>query len=50
LGLAAVSAVGATLAYFTERSTVRTILRQVTWATGACAATWLIGTWLGTVV
>ncbi len=50
LGLLAVAAVGATLAYFTERSTFRTILRQVSWAVGACAVTWLIGSWLGAVV
>ncbi len=50
LGLAAAAAVGGTLAYFTERSPVRTIGRQVSWGVGACAVTWLIGTWLGTVV
>jgi len=50
LGLFAAAAVGAVLARFTERSKIRTILRQVGWAVGACAATWLIGSWLGAVV
>ena len=50
LGLVAAAAVGAVLARFTERSTLRTVVRQVGWAVGACAATWLIGSWLGAAV
>lgn len=50
LGLVAAALVGAVLARFTERSIVRTALRQVTWAVVACSATFAIGTWLGTVV
>jgi len=50
LGLLAAATVGATLARFTERSMVRTIARQVGWATVACTATWLIGGWLGATV
>jgi VIT1/CCC1 family predicted Fe2+/Mn2+ transporter len=50
LGLGAAAIVGSVLAYFTERSVVRTAARQVGWAASACAATWLIGSWLGGVV
>jgi VIT1/CCC1 family predicted Fe2+/Mn2+ transporter len=50
LGFIAAAVVGITLARFTERSAVRTAARQVSWAVGACAATWLIGSWLGAVV
>jgi vacuolar iron transporter family protein len=50
LGLVTAATVGAVLARFTERSIVRTAVRQVTWAVLACAITWLIGSWLGTVV
>jgi len=50
IGIVAAAIVGATIAYFTERSTLRTVLRQVAWAVGACSVTWLIGSWLGTVV
>lgn len=50
LGLVAAATVGGVLARFTERSIVRTALRQVTWAVVACTATFTIGTWLGTVV
>ncbi len=50
LGLVSAAAVGITLARFTERSAVRTAARQVGWAVAACAATWLIGSWLGAVV
>ena len=50
LGLVAAATVGGVLATFTERSIVRTALRQVTWAVAACAVTWVIGTWLGAVV
>lgn len=50
LGAVAAAAVGAVLARFTERSMNRTIARQLGWATAACTATWLIGSWLGGVV
>ena len=50
LGLVAAATVGGVLATFTERSIVRTALRQVTWAVAACTVTWVIGTWLGAVV
>ena len=50
LGLATAATVGALLARFTERSTARTVLRQVLWATAACGLTWGIGSWLGTTM
>ncbi len=50
VGLVAAAAVGALLAWFTERSMVRTIVRQVGWAVGACGLTWAIGSWLGTTI
>ncbi|WP_420450915.1 VIT1/CCC1 transporter family protein [Ilumatobacter sp.] len=50
LGFVAAAVVGVVLASFTERSAVRTALRQTTWAVAACAVTWLIGSWLGGVV
>ncbi len=50
LGLVAAGSVGGVLAVFTERSIVRTAARQIGWAVAACAVTWLIGSWLGTVV
>ena len=50
IGLLAAAGVGGMLAYFTERSMVRTIVRQVGLATAACALTWVIGTLLGTTV
>ncbi len=50
LGLIAAAAVGVTLARFTERSALRTAGRQISWAVAACAVTWLIGSWLGTVI
>lgn len=50
LGAVAAATVGAVLARFTERSMVRTVARQLGWATAACSTTWLIGTWLGGVV
>jgi len=50
LGLVAAAAVGVILARFTERSMFRTAARQVGWATVACSVTWVIGSWLGTVV
>lgn len=50
LGLVAAATVGIILARFTERSAFRTAARQVSWAVGACAVTWLIGSWLGAVI
>lgn len=50
LGLLAATVVGVVLATFTERSKFRTALRQVSWAVAACVVTWLIGSWLGSVV
>ena len=50
VGLVAAALVGVLLAYFTERSAVRTALRQVSWAAGACAVTFAIGSLLGTTV
>ena len=50
LGLVASAIVGVLLARFTERSAVRTALRQVSWAAGACAVTFGIGSLLGTTV
>jgi predicted ribosomally synthesized peptide with SipW-like signal peptide len=50
VGLIAAAAVGTTLAYFTERSKIRTAMRQTLIAAVACAVTWLIGTLLGATV
>ncbi len=50
LGFGAAAVVGAVLARFTERSIIATAARQVGWAVAACATTWVIGSWLGTVV
>lgn len=50
IGLVAAGGVGVALAYFTERSAIRTAARQIGWATLACAVTWIIGSWLGAVV
>jgi len=50
IGLITAGAVGVALAYFTERSAVRTAARQMGWAALACSVTWIIGSWLGTVV
>ena len=50
IGLVAAAAVGTALAVFTERSVLRTALRQVGWAAGACAITFAIGSLLGTAV
>ena len=50
VGLVAAAAVGVMLAVFTERSIVRTALRQVLWAAGACAVTFAIGSLLGTAI
>jgi VIT1/CCC1 family predicted Fe2+/Mn2+ transporter len=50
LGLLAAAAVGSLLAYFTERSYIRTAGRQVFWAVLACSLTWGIGAWLGATI
>jgi predicted ribosomally synthesized peptide with SipW-like signal peptide len=50
IGLTAAAAVGATLAYFTERSKTRTAVRQTFIAAVACSLTWLIGSLLGATV
>ena len=50
VGLIAAALVGVALAVFTERSLVRTALRQVSWAAGACAVTFVIGSLLGTTI
>lgn len=50
LGLVAAATVGVVLSRFTERSRVRTALRQVSWAAAACGVTWVIGTWVGAAV
>ena len=50
VGLVAAAIVGVVLARFTERSPVRTALRQVSWAAGACVITYGIGSLLGTTV
>ncbi len=50
IGLVAAGGVGVALSYFTERSAVRTAARQMGWATLACSVTWIIGSWLGTIV
>ena len=50
IGLVAAAAVGATLAHFTERSKIRTAVRQVVIAVAAGAITWLIGSLLGATV
>jgi VIT1/CCC1 family predicted Fe2+/Mn2+ transporter len=50
LGLVAAAAVGVILAVFTERSKVRSALRQVILAAGACALTYGIGSALGATV
>jgi VIT1/CCC1 family predicted Fe2+/Mn2+ transporter len=50
VGLVAAAAVGATLARFTQRSTLRTAGRQVGLATAACLLTWAIGSILGATV
>jgi len=50
IGVIAAAGVGVALSYFTERSALRTAARQVSWATLACGVTWIIGSWLGTVV
>ena len=50
LGLSVAALVGAVLARLTERSVVRTVARQLLVVGGACGATYLIGTVLGTSV
>ena len=47
LGVAAAAVVGGLLAHLTERSMIRTVMRQVLVAAGACSATYLIGGLLG---
>lgn len=47
LGLVGAAVVGGAIAVFTERSKVRTAVRQVVVAAGACTATYLIGSLLG---
>jgi VIT1/CCC1 family predicted Fe2+/Mn2+ transporter len=50
IGIIAAAVVGVLLALFTERSRVRTAMRQVLVAAGACTATYLIGSALGVSV
>ena len=50
LGLIVAALVGVVLARLTERSVVRTVARQLLVVGGACGATYLIGTALGTSV
>ena len=50
LGIIAAAAVGVLLASFTERSKVRTAMRQVVLASAACGLTWLIGLLLGATI
>ncbi len=50
IGLVAAAAVGAGLAHFTERSTWRTMARQVLIAGLACAVTYAIGSAVGVAV
>lgn len=50
IGVLASALVGLLLARFTERSPIRTALRQVGFAVGACSITFAIGSLLGTTV
>lgn len=50
LGLTAAAGVGYGLAYFTEKSKLRTIGRQVALGSAACLLTWLIGSLVGASV
>ena len=50
LGVGASAAVGGLLARLTERSVVRTVVRQLVVASGACLATYLLGGLLGASV
>lgn len=49
-GMFSAALVGVILARFTERSPFRTAARQVSWAAGACAITFAIGSLLGTTI
>lgn len=50
IGLTAAAAVGLILARFTKRSPVRSAMRYVLLAAGACALTWIIGSAFGAAV
>lgn len=50
LGLTAAAGVGYVLALFTEKSKLRTVLRQVSLGSAACLLTWLIGQLVGASV
>jgi VIT1/CCC1 family predicted Fe2+/Mn2+ transporter len=50
LGLVAAAGVGYALAYFTDKSKLRTMARQVGLGSAACLLTWLIGSLLGATV
>jgi len=50
IGLGAAALVGVVLATFTERSKLKTAVRQVSLAAAACGITWLIGTLLGETI
>jgi len=50
LALAAGAGVGLALAFFTGKSKIRTVARQVLLGSGACLLTWLIGSLLGASV
>ncbi len=47
LGLLAAAGVGLALAFFTGKSKLRTVARQVSLGSAACLLTWLIGSLLG---
>ena len=47
LALAAAAGVGLALSFFTGKSKIRTVARQVLLGSGACLLTWLIGSLLG---
>lgn len=50
VGLSVAGAVGLTISYFTERSKVKTTLRQVFLAAATSAVTWVIGSAVGSAV
>ncbi len=50
VGLCVAAAVGLTIAFFTERSKIRTTLRQVSLAAATCAVTWVVGSAVGSAV
>lgn len=50
IGVVAAAAVGLALARFTKRSAIRSALRYVSLAAGACALTWAIGSLFGASV